>query len=164
MSGRSAIIHATKKLPDRLFHGTNIEAAIRILNDECIEATEPVDGDFSVVCTTSKYRIGRAFAIEFMRTNSSMPVGVVFKIATKNLHPDIEFQHIHAATASFDECEYRLADSVVLAHITGIQCVGATHLLRSRRYLEGLHEERFNGMKWSSFERLVGCLVSGRVE
>lgn len=151
------------RLPVRLYHGTNIVSAVRILESRRLSATVPVDGEEPVVCTTALKAIARCFAVEFARENSSHPVGVIFAIDSSGFARTTDFKSIHAQTASFDEREYRIANDIQLEHVVGVQCVGATKRLRSERYLESLWEDHCTEMSYVRFAEHIANLANRQI-
>jgi hypothetical protein len=125
--------------PAALFHGTNFVSAAAIMLCGTIEAEEPVDGEDlgAVVCTTSDEDMGRSFAIEFVRLNSELPVGAVFRLDGPKVAATQELFPYHAETAGVFEHEYRATgDLTVEGHVLSVTLVGETDLLDEDAFLE----------------------------
>jgi hypothetical protein len=135
-------IVTTETAPKMLFHGTNPIAAAMIMASGKIRADNPVDDDDlgAVVCATSSKTMGRNFAIEFERLNSSYDVGVVFEIDPRAA-VQIETVPYHAETASQFEYEFRVKGDIPLSYVRRVFIVGKGARLKSERFLENLYED-----------------------
>jgi hypothetical protein len=156
--------------PKLFYHGTNMAAGCMIIRDGSIKATNPVDDDDlgAVVCVTELSEMGHNFAVEFVRTNSEYPVGVVFTLNAEKILRDFNAVPYEAETASDFEGEYRVqADIPLKGYCLGIRLVGDLDELRSqvrsmdRRTgeMQTLKERIFNDWRqyftsWSQFNNL----------
>lgn len=154
---------SVSSLPKRLYHGTNIVSAVRILESQRLSATVPVDGEEPVVCTTALKAIARCFAVEFLRENSSHEVGVIFAIDSSRFASETGYENVQTETASFDEKEWRIADDIQLSDVVGVQCVGATKRLKSERYLESLWEDHCSDIPYTRFAEHIANLAARQV-
>lgn len=169
------------EVPRVFYHGTNMAAACMILRDGKIRADNPVDDDDlgAVVCVTERERVGRMFAVEFVRTNSEYALGVVFTLDATKVLQDIEAIPYDADTSGTEnEAEYRVMGDIPLKpYCIGIRLVGDLNELRSqnrtmdRRTGEvmTLKERIFNDWRhyfpggWGEFNRLWIKLVQRAV-
>lgn len=115
--------------PEFFYHGTNLVSAASILNSNCIETSEQDehrDGNHESVSLTTDAKLGRDFAIEYVRWNSSLSVGAVFKLDAKKLMADHECIPFEAETAGQYEYEYRLWGNIhpLTKYLLGVQIVG----------------------------------------
>lgn len=137
--------------PSVFYHGTSPIRAAAILSDNSIDAIEPVDDDGhgAVVCVTSKSEVADAFANEFVRYGTFEEVGVVFAMDAQKIMSDFEAFAYDAETASFDEAEYRVRDSIrpLANYLLGIRIVGDRDIL-----LDGLSDlENHSSSEASAF-------------
>ena len=177
MHAVQTLTEAAAETPRFFYHGTNMAAACMILRDGKIRADNPVDDDDlgAVVCVTEREEVGRMFAVEFVRTNSEYPVGVVFTLdAAKVLH-DIEAIPYEADTAGTEnEAEHRVKGDIPLKpYCVGIRLVGDLGELRMQTRtmdretgeMMTLKERIFNDWQryfpggWGEFRRLWARLM-----
>lgn len=135
--------------PDRFYHGTNFIAAAKIVADGQIDAVHPVDDDDlgPVVCVTTERRLGRMFAIEFVRENSRHEIGAVFELDATAIRRDIEAVPHEAETAGSEfEYEYRIKGDIDLSkYLIGIQLVGDIEVLDNPDDLDDFVVEVWDG-------------------
>lgn len=129
------LIEHSHEEPLFFYHGTNIVAAASILHANCIEASEQDehrDDNYHSVSLTTDAKLGRDFAIEYVRWNSELEVGVVFKLDAKKLMADHECIPFEAETAGQYEYEYRMWDDVqpLSKYLLGFEVVGDVDSLR----------------------------------
>jgi hypothetical protein len=110
------------------YHGTNIVAAASILSSNCINASEQDehrDGNHHSISLTTNAKLGRDFAVEYVRWNT-LSVGAVFKLAARKLMQDHECIPFEAETAGQYEFEYRLWGDIrpLSKYLLGVQIVG----------------------------------------
>jgi len=155
--------------PAVFYHGTNILAALSIIADGEIEAEEQGDDEEydpgAVVCVTADRKMGRMFAIEFERFNSSEDVGVVFQINGKALASTTQIVPYHAESAGVYEFEYRVEGNIPMSLVTKATIVGKGAKLKSGRYLEHLwdaaKERRMsNLMPYQRFIKVLQELIT----
>lgn len=145
----------------KFFHGTNLIAACHILRSGHIRADIPVDSEDGsrVVCVTLKRKVARAFAVEFPRHNSRLPVGAVFTICS-GVSRILPWTPVKSETASFDEHELRISGNIPLQEYSlGVAIVGAAAKLDDDRWMLSLYEDEDTGFTtFSEFSEAVQTL------
>lgn len=109
------LVEQASERPEFFYHGTNIVAAASILKDNTIEAFEQDEhheGNHHSVSLTTDADKGRDFAIEYVRTNSALAVGAVFKLDADLILDRYHCVPFEAQTAGEFEYEYRLWDNI----------------------------------------------------
>lgn len=104
------ILEHSHEEPEFFYHGTNIVAAASILRGNRIEAAEQDEhheGNHHSVSLTTDPEKGADFAIGYVRWNSEMEVGVVFKLDAKAIMQNQYCVPFEAETAGVYEYEYR---------------------------------------------------------
>jgi hypothetical protein len=133
----------TPKVPNILYHGTNLIAACLIVKDGEIRADYPVDdADLGKsVSTTKSPRIAKMFANEFAREASRLDIGAVFQIDGVSVRNNTEIVHHEAETASENEFEFRVLGNIPLTRVKAVKIIGKKRFLNDDDFLMSLYED-----------------------